>query len=302
MSKDSTVLQILSLSKQFKNFQAVKSISLEIQKGQVYGLLGPNGSGKTTTLAMLLGVLKPTEGSFSWFNNGNAATNRKRIGSLLETPNFYPYLNAYDNLKIVATIKEVSDVSTRIKTVLERVDLVERGLRPFKTYSLGMKQRLAVASALLSDPEVLVLDEPTNGLDPMGIADMRELILSIANEGKTIIFASHILDEVEKICTHVGIMRNGELLTQGSMQDILKQKQYFQIKAEDMDLLRKELSNSSSYQLLQSDQTEYVLVESMERADGAALNKLLVSKGIFASEIRVYKKSLETIFIETVQA
>lgn len=302
MSNESTLLEITNLSKRFKNFEAVKSISLSIKKGQVFGLLGPNGSGKTTTLAMLLGVLKPTSGTFSWFNNGQDARNRIRIGSLLETPNFFPYLNAYDNLRIVATIKEVSEPEKRILSVLERVDLVERGKRSFNTYSLGMKQRLAVASALLSDPEVLVLDEPTNGLDPMGIADMRELILSIAKEGKTIIFASHILDEVEKICTHVGILKDGKLLTQGSMEAILQQKNYFQLKAKDNERLMQLVDKLADFNAIRIDEQGYLLVESTANESGETLNKQLAEQGLFLAELREYKRSLESIFIETVQA
>lgn len=302
MSNESSLLEITNLSKRFKNFEAVKSISLSIKKGQVFGLLGPNGSGKTTTLAMLLGVLKPTSGTFSWFNNGQDASNRIRIGSLLETPNFFPYLNAYDNLRIVATIKEVSEPEKRILSVLERVDLVERGKRSFNTYSLGMKQRLAVASALLSDPEVLVLDEPTNGLDPMGIADMRELILSIAKEGKTIIFASHILDEVEKICTHVGILKDGKLLTQGSMEAILQQKNYFQLKAKDNERLMQLVDKLADFNAIRIDEQGYLLVESTANESGETLNKQLAEQGLFLAELREYKRSLESIFIETVQA
>lgn len=299
---EETILKISSLSKSFKNVNAVTDISLEIKRGQIFGLLGPNGSGKTTTLAMILGILNPTKGDFSWFNNGQAAENRLRIGTLLETPNFYSYLNAYDNLKVVAVIKNMKNPEARIREVLERVDLLERGKRPFKTYSLGMKQRLAVASALLVNPEVLVLDEPTNGLDPMGIAAMRELIVSIANEGKTIIIASHILDEIEKICSHVAIMKNGQLLSQGSMKDILLQKKNFLLKATDLELLRKTLQESGDFTFGTYSDTNYILVEPKEVISGDQINKSLVEKGIYLSELREYKKSLETIFIETVKS
>lgn len=299
---EETILSINSLSKHFKQVQAVSDVSLEIKRGQIFGILGPNGSGKTTTLAMILGILNPTKGDFSWFNNGKGAENRLRIGTLLETPNFYSYLNAFDNLKIVAIIKEMKNPEARIREVLERVDLLERGKRPFKTYSLGMKQRLAVASAMLSDPEVLVLDEPTNGLDPMGIVDMRDLILSIAEEGKTIIIASHILDEIEKMCTHVAILRNGKLLSQGSMSEILTQKKNFLLKANDLELLRKTLSDSGNFLIADFSDPSFLLVEPKEMLNGEQINKLLVEKGIYLSELKEYKKSLETIFIETVQS
>ncbi|HRP51946.1 MAG TPA: ABC transporter ATP-binding protein [Fluviicola sp.] len=275
---------------------------MEIKKGQVFGILGPNGSGKTTTLAMLLGVLKPTSGSFSWFNNGTEAANRMRIGTLLETPNFYSYLNAYDNLKVVATIKELQNPEQRIIDVLTQVDLLERGKRPFRTYSLGMKQRLAVAAAILSDPEVLVLDEPTNGLDPMGIVEMRELILSIANQGKTIIIASHILDEIEKMCSHVAILKNGNLLSVGSMGEILSQSKKFIIKAKDFSKLLTAVEEDASLKrLVYADETA-ILIEPLNSIEGDQLNQLFVQKGIYLSEIREYQKSLESIFIETVQA
>lgn len=297
-----TILTIQNLSKTFKQTKAVSNLSLEIKKGQVFGILGPNGSGKTTTLAMLLGVLKPTSGSFSWFNNGTEAANRMRIGTLLETPNFYSYLNAYDNLKVVATIKELQNPEQRIIDVLTQVDLLERGKRPFRTYSLGMKQRLAVAAAILSDPEVLVLDEPTNGLDPMGIVEMRELILSIANQGKTIIIASHILDEIEKMCSHVAILKNGNLLSVGSMGEILSQSKKFIIKAKDYSKLLTAVEEDASLKrLVYADETA-ILIEPLNFIEGDQLNQLFVQKGIYLSEIREYQKSLESIFIETVQA
>ncbi len=297
-----TILTIQNLSKTFKQTKAVSNLSLEIKKGQVFGILGPNGSGKTTTLAMLLGVLKPTSGSFSWFNNGTEAANRMRIGTLLETPNFYSYLNAYDNLKVVATIKELQNPEQRIIDVLTQVDLLERGKRPFRTYSLGMKQRLAVAAAILSDPEVLVLDEPTNGLDPMGIVEMRELILSIANQGKTIIIASHILDEIEKMCSHVAILKNGNLLSVGSMGEILSQSKKFIIKAKDFSKLLTAVEEDASLKrLVYADETA-ILIEPLNSIEGDQLNQLFVQKGIYLSEIREYQKSLESIFIETVLA
>jgi ABC-2 type transport system ATP-binding protein len=181
------------LRKVYKDTVALKELSFTVESGQIFGLLGPNGSGKTTTLGILLGVIQPNGGTFSWFKNGQKDENRKNIGALLETPNFYPYLNAVDNLKVVAKIKGIKDEQSAIERALKNVQLWERKKSKFKTFSLGMKQRLAIASAMLSDPDVLVLDEPTNGLDPQGIAEMRDLILDIAKEGKTIIIASHLL-------------------------------------------------------------------------------------------------------------
>lgn len=291
------VLQVDNLSKKYKKVDAVKGVSFDIKKGNVYGLLGPNGSGKTTTLAMLMGILHPTQGSFSWFGNGQEDRNRLRIGCLLETPNFYPYLNAYDNLRVTATIKNMPNPKARIEEVLEYVDLKERGKRTFRTYSLGMKQRLAVAAALLSDPEVLVLDEPTNGLDPEGIAEMRELILKIGSEGKTIILASHILDEVQKICTHVVMLKQGEMVYNGSMTDLLLQRKSYQLMADDREKLLSVLGSLSQVRIL-SNEPDSLMVELDENLTGADLNRLVAEKGIYLSELHAYQKSLETIFLE----
>lgn len=291
------VLEVKDLVKNYKNVQAVKSINLTIRKGDVLGLLGPNGSGKTTTLAMLLGILHPSKGTFSWFNNGTKNENRKRIGSLLETPNFYPYLNAYDNLKVVGLIKNVPNLKERIDYVTDLVDLKERGKRPFRTYSLGMKQRLAVAAALLSDPEVLVLDEPTNGLDPQGIVEMRQLIIDIAKQGKTIILASHILAEVQVICSHVVILREGEMMYDGTMSGLLNQDLAFRLASDDFDTLERALKGITGV-VIQERTEDYIQISSTTDLSGSAINKYLVDQGIYASEIHAYQKNLETIFLE----
>ena len=291
------VLEVNNLSKSYKQVDAVKSLSFDIRKGNVYGLLGPNGSGKTTTLAMLMGILHPTQGSFSWFENGQKDNNRLRIGCLLETPNFYPYLNAYDNLQVTATIKGVKDSKKRIQDVLEYVDLAERGKRSFKTYSLGMKQRLAVASAILSDPEVLVLDEPTNGLDPEGIAEMRELILKIAGQGKTIVLASHILDEVQKICSHVVMLKQGEMVYNGTMKELLVQRKSYKLMAENEEQLIQVLNKIPQVKILEKTDGS-LLIELEEGVSGARLNQLIVEQGIYLSELHAYQKSLEAIFLE----
>ncbi len=290
------VLKVHSLTKKYGNLTALDHVSFEVSKGQVLGLLGPNGSGKTTTLGILLGVIKQNEGDFSWFGNGSLDDNRKRIGALLETPNFFPYLNAIDNLKIVGKIKNVANIKNRTEDVLKTVGLLDRAKDKFRTYSLGMKQRLAIASALLSNPDVLVLDEPTNGLDPQGIAEIRDLIQAIAKEGKTIIIASHILDEIEKICSHVLILRNGKLLSSSTMSDILTQDTILSLKADDINLLRETLNNSDVIEIV-LDENNFILVKTSLKS--AQVNQYLTTKGIYLSELTIKKKSLESIFLET---
>ncbi|HYM93976.1 MAG TPA: ATP-binding cassette domain-containing protein, partial [Chitinophagaceae bacterium] len=216
----SAVLTLNNITKFYGNVRALKDVSFEVPEGSVFGVLGPNGSGKTTLLSIILDVLKANKGNYLWFGHPGSPEQRKKIGSLLETPNFYHYLSALDNLKITQSISGRGNASN-IDAVLKKVQLFERRKSSFKTYSLGMKQRLAVAAALLGDPKVLVLDEPTNGLDPVGIAEIRQLIIELRNSGHTIIMASHLLDEVEKMCTHVAILKVGDLLTTGSVEEVL---------------------------------------------------------------------------------
>ncbi len=216
-----TTLTINQLTKKFGRITAVNNLSLKIETGQIYGILGPNGSGKTTTLGMILDVVAPTSGTFAWFQNTPNEEARKKIGSILESPCFYPYLTPVQNLRITAHIKNCSP--QRIDQVLKQVNLYDRRNDKFKTFSLGMKQRLSIASALLSDPPVLILDEPTNGLDPEGIAEVRELITKVAQQGKTIIMASHLLDEVQKVCTHFCVLRKGIKIHEGSVKDTLEE-------------------------------------------------------------------------------
>ena len=229
------VLTTDNLSKKYGLLKVLNGVSLSVEKGSIFGILGPNGSGKTTTLSILLDVIPQESGSFQWFEEAPNYQNRKRIGALLETPNFYPYLSAEKNLQIAAQIKGIP--YTEIEGVLKTVGLFERKNDHFETFSLGMKQRLAIASALLGNPEVLLLDEPTNGLDPQGIAEIRNLIQSVAEKGLTIILASHMLDEVEKVCSHVAIIKKGVLLVQGKVDEILSQEPMVELKAENMDAL-----------------------------------------------------------------
>ena len=203
-----SILNISNLTKKFGHLTAVKNLSFDIEKGNVYGILGPNGSGKSTTLGIVLNVVNKTSGEFHWYD-GSLTTHQalKKVGAIIERPNFYPYMTAYQNLKLVCRIKEISHDS--INKTLEIVGLLNRKDHVFNSFSLGMKQRLAIASALLNDPEILILDEPTNGLDPQGIHQIREIIKKIAEAGTTILLASHLLDEVEKVCSHVVVLNKG---------------------------------------------------------------------------------------------
>lgn len=294
----STVLEINNLTKRFGKFVAVNNLSLTIEKGNVYGILGPNGSGKTTTLGMILDVLNPTEGSYSWFGENQAANKRKRIGSILEHPIFYPELSGYKNLEITSMIKGVD--SSRIDEVLKRVDLYERRNSAFSTFSLGMKQRLSLAAALLADPEVLVLDEPTNGLDPEGIKQMRELIISIAKEGKTIIISSHILDEIQKMCTHFCILKRGKLLLQGNIEEILSSKNQFIISSADNESLKSKIAEHPAFKDTEEVE-EKLKISFSEEVKGNELNQFLFDKGIILSELNEIKTSLEDEFLEIVK-
>lgn len=267
----------------------------------VFGILGPNGSGKTTTLGILLGILRPSEGTYSWFDNGTADSNRKKIGALLETPNFYPYLNATRNLRIVAKIKQLDNVEERIEKVLKAVNLYGRHERNFKTFSLGMKQRLAIASALLNDPEVLVLDEPTNGLDPQGIAEIRALIQTISKEGKTILIASHQLDEIEKVCTDVIILKDGKALRQSKIESLTRNSRQVIVSCSDTSSIiahLHELSGITNH-TVKGNQLFLDVDESITTAD---LNRFFFEKGIVLSELREIHKSLEDQFLEITKA
>lgn len=295
----SQVLQVKNLTKKYGNFIAVNDLSLTINSGEIFGILGPNGSGKTTTMGMLLGVINQTSGSFSWFDKADFENCRKDIGSILEHPIFYPDLSAYANLEISAMIKGCK--KSRIDVVLKRVGLFSRKDSKFKTYSLGMKQRLALAGALLADPEILVLDEPTNGLDPMGINQMRELILSIAAEGKTIIISSHLLDEIQKMCTHVAIMKKGQLIKSGSIDEILSGKKQFEVSANIEDTIFE--TNLMSIDFVESVKKVggYFLATCMEGVTTEQLNKSLFEKGVVVSHLSLHKASLEQEFINIVQ-
>jgi ABC-type multidrug transport system ATPase subunit len=289
-----TVLSIHGLTKNFGKLCAVNNLSLEVKRGQVFGMLGPNGSGKTTTLGMLMGVVNATSGNFSWFGQPPGNELRKKIGAVLEHPIFYPYLSGQKNLELMAMIKEAPVAN--IPKVLKLVELNGRENDKYKTYSLGMKQRLAIASALLNDPIVLILDEPTNGLDPMGIAEIREIIKRIAADGKTIILASHLLDEVQKVCSHFAILRKGNLVHAGPVDDVGKGEEKVEVIAfhDDIVLLLERFEGTIS---VKKEEQHYV-VKVKEGFHSQDLNRYLFEKGIVATHLVTQKKSLEKQFLE----
>lgn len=288
------VLTISGLTKRFGRITAVDHLDLEIGAGQIFGILGPNGSGKTTTLAMVLGVLRKTSGNYSWFGMGEGYAIRKRIGAILEHPVFYPFLSAVDNLRIVAHIKDVQGWDA--DRLLQMVGLYERRHDAYRTYSLGMKQRLAIAAALVCDPEVLIFDEPTNGLDPQGIADIRHLILDIAATGKTILLASHLLDEVQKVCTHFCVLQTGKKIFQGKVEDVINQRKRIEISADDVHGLETALTAYPHTQSLERQNGVFVLRG--ESATTADLNRYLFDRGITASHLALVRTNLEEQFLE----
>ena len=291
-----TILTINNLTKKFGYLTAVKDLSFTINKGNVYGILGPNGSGKSTTLGIVLNVVNKTNGDFSWFD-GNTTTHDalKKVGAIIERPNFYPYMSAYQNLTLVCKIKGVD--FSKIDEKLELVGLLDRKDSKFQTYSLGMKQRLAIASALLNDPEILILDEPTNGLDPQGIHQIRTLIKQIASNGTTILLASHLLDEVEKVCSHVVVLRKGEKLYSGRVDEMISSHGFFELKAEKQSELIQVLEADTNFSSVKTE-GELITAFLNEPMDASAFNKLMFVKGITLSHLVKRKESLEEQFLK----
>ncbi len=290
-----SILSINNISKSYGPIQALKGVSFEVPEGCVFGVLGPNGSGKTTLLGIVLDVLLAKNGSFSWFGGMPHDEARRQIGSLLETPNFYHYLSAYNNLEITAAIRRKGkDDRNR---VLKQVGLFERKDSKFQSFSLGMKQRLAIGAALLGGAKVLVLDEPTNGLDPAGIAEIRELIRTLHKEGITIIIASHLLDEIEKVCTHVAILKKGDLLLSGPVDEVLVSEDQVEVRSSDMAALQQALQTMSGIKKIKLADTTLQLACD-NNVTPMQVNEFCISKGIVLSHLLLRKKSLESKFME----
>jgi ABC-2 type transport system ATP-binding protein len=290
------VLSIENLRKDYGRIQALKGVSFSVPKGCVFGILGPNGSGKTTLLGLIMDILKPTAGSYKLFDEAPADHHRRQIGTFLETPNFYHYLSAVQNLQIAAAIKQRG--AEDIEQVLQTVNLAQRKNSRFSTYSLGMKQRLAIASCLLGSPEVLVLDEPTNGLDPVGIAEIRELIKKLSQQGKTIIMASHLLDEVEKVCTHVAILKKGELVTTGRVDEILANEDIVEVGAADFNRLQQAAQQLQGYSHMKMSENLVQFYYPVGTANLEQINSHFFSNNITLNHLHLKKKSLESKFFE----
>ncbi len=292
------ILSTQGLSKSYKSVKAIQNLNLKILEGQAYGILGPNGSGKTTTLSIVTGIIRQDSGNFRWFGEPPEAGQRRSIGSLIETPHFYPYLNLEKNLRIICDIKGMD--YRDIHRVLEMAKLHERRRSRFSALSLGMKQRLGIAAALLGDPRVLVLDEPTNGLDPEGIAEVREVVLEQVKQGKTLILASHILSEVEKICSHVAILKKGELLANGPVKELLTEDEVIELSCNNNALLREKLESSDLVKEVETENGVLVLTLN-EKITPSEINAFAFDQKLVIHHLLSRKRSLESQFLELVK-
>jgi len=291
------ILQVNDVVKSFGAVRALKGVSFSVPEGAVYGLLGPNGSGKTTLLSILLNVLTADSGTYEWFGRSSLSSHRQQIGALLETPNFYHYLSAESNLRITHSISGRGD-EEEIGQVLQKVNLLQAKKKKFSSFSLGMKQRLAIAGALLGRPKVLVLDEPTNGLDPVGIAEMRELISELSRNGHTIIMASHLLDEVEKVCTHVAILKQGDLIVSGPVHDVLAQEDIVEIGATDIESLKKIVTQVHEMTRTVASSHLLQLYFPKGKADLESINRHCHDQGVVLNHLLLKRKRLEEKFFE----
>lgn len=292
---ENSILSIKNLHKKYGKVHAVNDVSLDIYKGNVYGILGPNGSGKSTTLGIVLNVVNKTSGEYSWFG-GKLETHDalKKVGAIIERPNFYPYMTAKENLELVCKIKGVD--YKKVDEKLQIVGLIDRKNSKFKTFSLGMKQRLAIASALLNDPEILILDEPTNGLDPQGIHQVRDIIRLIASQGTTILLASHLLDEVEKVCSHVLVLRFGKILYNGKVDEMVNHNAYFELQSSNNQQLIEVLKNHPELENYENNE-EKIIAHFKTQVDSAELNRFFFEKGISLNHLVKRKQSLEEQFL-----
>jgi len=290
------VVEAVGLSKRYgTGVMAVQSLDLNVFRGEVYGFLGPNGAGKTTTLRMLLGLIRPTQGAATVVGaRPGSPQSLAKVGAIVETPAFYPYLSGYDNLRVVAGLCDAP--GSRIGAALDQVELTPRAKHKFSTYSMGMKQRLGVAAALLKEPELLILDEPTNGLDPQGMADMRNLIIQLGKGERTVLISSHLLNEVELMCTRVGVIQRGKMVAEGTVEE-LRGAARLTVRAEPVEQARALLDSlvGAGNVAVREDGT---LTVKMDLAHTADINRALVEAGLAVTELRATTQSLEEVFME----
>lgn len=313
LSQERPIISTNGLTKKFGNLVAVNNLQLEVQRGDVFGFLGPNGSGKTTTIRMLLGLLTPTTGTAYIFGMNNATHLQEilpRIGAIVEAPVYYGYLSGIDNLRIIAMNSGLTSgpaTHQRIAEILEMVDLTDQAKDAVKKYSLGMKQRLAIGMALLTDPELILLDEPTNGLDPMGVHEMRQLIQRLAAAGKTVMLSSHILYEVQQVCNRVAILQKGCMVKQGEVRDLLRQGERLLVRMNTpeearvaLTCLQKGRERGAKWitQINNEDSTELQIEAPVTRA--SEIVALLAQQQLYLAEIRPQENSLEEFFMDLV--
>ena len=297
-TQDSVVLRTTSLCKNFGKLEAVKNLNLELRRGEVFGFLGPNGAGKSTTVGMILGLITPTAGSIELFGvkqNGNRWAALRRIGAIVEEPSFYPYLSGWDNLQVLA--ESIGGIpKNKIEEVLERVGLSDRARDQYGHYSMGMKQRLGIASTLLRDPELIILDEPTNGLDPAGTKEIRDLIPRLAHESRAIMLCSHLLHEVELVCQNVAIIKQGTVIANAPIKELLSRGNQMQIRVQNMEQATGILSGLPWIKSVKRE-GDYLMID-VPPDRGAAVNQALAEKGIFVSELINRTSSLENVFLQ----
>jgi ABC-2 type transport system ATP-binding protein len=293
--ENTTIVETHSLTKRYgSGVLAVDSVDMSVRRGEVYGFLGPNGAGKTTTLRMLVGLIRPTSGTVTVAGHapGDPAGLAK-IGSLIESPGFYPYLSGRENLRVIGDLVGVDN--KRVEEMLDLIELGSRAGRKFGTYSTGMKQRLGVAAALLKDPELVILDEPTNGLDPQGMAEMRKLIKDIGQGDRTVLLSSHLLGEVEAICDRVGVISNGHLVKQATVRDLLGEEGVL-VRAQPIEQAQDVLTRMFGPAAVSRQDGAIHLTTKPENS--AQINRELVGAGVGVSELRPFERSLEEVFFQ----
>lgn len=298
ISESKLLIQTHGLTKRYRSLVAVDNLSLRVPQGHVFGILGPNGSGKTTTLSMILGLLRPTSGSIRLFEHpseGVPLQALQRIGAILETPAFYPYLSGRDNLKYIQGIIRTGTRKS-VEAVLKTVGLSERADDKYYTYSLGMKQRLGLAYAMLGDPDLLVLDEPTNGLDPAGMVEVRDLIRGLSQSGHTVLLSSHLLHEVEQVCDSVAILSKGRLIAQGSVQELLHEQDAIRLMTTTNGKAMEIISSLPWITGISFDDRHLLIKAPAERSWEIA--RVLGEQGVYVSEMIPIKASLEQYFLQ----